>query len=114
MPAGMFDSPKQPQLEVPTSQSGFATSAGISSPGFGGSQQSAGANMDSVFADLVHDQEEGAEGAGDARSQQDAAARPTTETETQAADTNADSQQDDSQQKEEPKYPAPPSEAQES
>lgn len=40
---GMFDSPKP----------GF-THAGLNSPGFGGSQQSAG-NIDNVFADLMHD-----------------------------------------------------------
>ncbi|KAK5119916.1 hypothetical protein LTR85_007242 [Meristemomyces frigidus] len=40
---GMFDSPKP----------GFMH-AGLNSPGFGGSQQSAG-NIDNVFADLMHD-----------------------------------------------------------
>lgn len=63
MPADMFDSPKQPVTDPAISQS-FATSAGINSPGYGGSQH----NMDNVFADLVHDQDDGiggTDGAGD-------------------------------------------------
>jgi histone demethylase JARID1 len=96
MPAGMFDSPKQSQLEVPTTHGGFASSAGISSPGFGDSQQSAGANMDSVFADLVHDQDEGMGGMEGANN----VARPTTETDAQGSGTIAEQQQAPSQQQE--------------
>lgn len=69
MPANMFDSPKQPEANH-AQQSSFTTNAGLNSPGFGGSQQSASGNMDSVFADLVHDQDEGLptfEGAHDGR-----------------------------------------------
>ncbi|KAF2170738.1 hypothetical protein M409DRAFT_51006 [Zasmidium cellare ATCC 36951] len=58
MPSGMFDSPKQPEVSH-AQQPAFTTSAGLNSPGFGGSQQSASGNMDSVFADLVHDQDDG-------------------------------------------------------
>ncbi|UJO18457.1 Lid2 complex component lid2 [Fulvia fulva] len=58
MPSGMFDSPKQPTISNPPDQS-FTTTAGINSPGFGGSQHSVGANIESVFADLVHDQDDG-------------------------------------------------------
>ncbi|USW51561.1 Putative ARID DNA-binding domain, Zinc finger, PHD-type, JmjC domain, JmjN domain-containing protein [Septoria linicola] len=54
MPGGMFESPKQPDVSS-ASATGFITTAGINSPGFGGSQQSAGGNMDNVFADLVHE-----------------------------------------------------------
>lgn len=43
----MFDSPKPSGATF--------TQAGINSPGFGGSQQSVGGNMDNVFADLVND-----------------------------------------------------------
>ncbi|SMR56609.1 unnamed protein product [Zymoseptoria tritici ST99CH_3D1] len=92
MPADIFDSPKQRKLEVPTSHAGFATSAGLSSPGFGGSQQSAGA-MDNVFADLVHDQDEGMGGMVNA--QLDDAVHPTTEA--QSSDANANPQQDAAQ-----------------
>lgn len=58
--SGFFDSPK------PTS-SGYAH-AGLNSPGFGGSQPSNG-NIDTVFADLVHDHDGGMgfDGAADAR-----------------------------------------------
>ncbi|CAK1365813.1 unnamed protein product [Cercospora beticola] len=57
MPGALFDSPKQPDVSS-ASTTGFMTTAGINSPGFGGSQQSAGANMDNVFADLVHETED--------------------------------------------------------
>lgn len=57
MPGAIFDSPKQPDVSS-ASTTGFMTTAGINSPGFGGSQQSAGANMDNVFADLVHETED--------------------------------------------------------
>jgi histone demethylase JARID1 len=54
MPAGMFDSPKQPDVSS-AAHAAFSTTAGLHSPGLHGSQQSAGGLMDSVFADLVHD-----------------------------------------------------------
>lgn len=64
MPGNMFDSPKQPEMSSAPQQA-FTSNAGIGSPGFGGSQQSAGGNMDSVFADLVHDQDESMTGFAD-------------------------------------------------
>lgn len=71
MPGGMFDSPKQPDVSS-AGHGAFTTSAGLNSPGFGGSQQSAGASniMDSVFADLVHDQDDaipGLDGSNDVK-----------------------------------------------
>ncbi|KAF7192604.1 Lid2 complex component lid2 [Pseudocercospora fuligena] len=69
MPAGMFDSPKQPDV-TSAGHAGFTTSAGLNSPGFGGSQQSAGGAMDSVFAELVHQEDDGIpglDGANDVR-----------------------------------------------
>jgi histone demethylase JARID1 len=45
MPAGIFDSPKN----------SAGTGAGLHSPGFGGSQQSAGGNLELAFDDLVQD-----------------------------------------------------------
>ena len=58
----VFDSPKQTGL----------THAGIGSPTFGGSQQSAG-NIDNVFADLVHDHDTlaGFDGSADAKDKTD-------------------------------------------
>ena len=64
MPGNMFDSPKQPEMSSAPQQA-FTSNAGMGSPGFGGSQQSAGGNMDSVFADLVHDQDESMTGFAD-------------------------------------------------
>lgn len=71
MSGGIFDSPKQPDVSS-ASTTGFMTTAGINSPGFGGSQQSAGAHMDNVFADLVHEADDnfgvpGLESANDVR-----------------------------------------------
>ncbi|KAF2725161.1 PLU-1-domain-containing protein [Polychaeton citri CBS 116435] len=43
---GIFDSPKG---------AGILTHAGVNSPGFDGSQQSVGGNIDNIFADIVHD-----------------------------------------------------------
>jgi [histone H3]-trimethyl-L-lysine4 demethylase len=66
----LFDSPK------PTPA---FTQAGINSPGFGGSQQSAG-NIDNVFADLVHDHDVIAsfDGSADAKDDGPAEEAPTT------------------------------------
>lgn len=49
----IFDSPAKPATTSP----GFngLTQAGVNSPGFGGSQQSMGNNLDSMFADIIHD-----------------------------------------------------------
>ena len=51
----IFDSPKPGSANH--HQHHFVTQAGLNSPGFGGSQQSAG-NIDTVFADLVHDHDQ--------------------------------------------------------
>lgn len=68
MPANLFESPKQANMTSAPAES-FTVTAGINSPAFGGSQQSAGAGMDSVFADLVHDADNmiGLESANDVR-----------------------------------------------
>ena len=79
--APVFDSPKQVGL----------VQFGMSSPGFGDSQQAAG-NIDNVFADLVHDHDTigGLDGANEAKDKEiatEAIAAPTIEGAASAADT---------------------------
>lgn len=58
----IFDSPAKPTATSP----GFngTTQAGINSPAFGGSQHSVGNNLDSMFADIIHDHETAESGQG--------------------------------------------------